>query len=117
MTLVVTPRARHVQRRVVADAGHRVDGGAGLHQGRDHLGVAPLGRPVQGRHAVPVGGVDVRAVLEQRADRVHVSDARRVGDRRVARRRREAADDGHPDGRRGGEERSGDRLRDTTLRA
>ena len=102
--LGVPAGARHVQRRVVPDAGHRVGGAAGLKEGLDHLGVAPLGRPVQGRHAVPVGGVDIGAGLEERADRRQVAHARCVGDGRVPRRR--------APGQTAGEDRGEQRPRD-----
>ena len=69
MSALATRRAARlggeVERRVLADARHRADVGAGVDQHVGELGVAALGRPVQRAHAVALRAVDVGAVLEQ----------------------------------------------------
>jgi hypothetical protein len=69
------------QRRVAADAGGRLEVGAGVEQHLRELDVALLRRPVQRGHAVGLRGVDVGAVLEERAHRITVAVHRRVDER------------------------------------
>ncbi len=59
--------AGQVQRRVLPDAGHGAGIGAGVDQHLGHLGIALVGGPVQGAHAVALRGVDVGALLDERA--------------------------------------------------
>ena len=80
--LPVAGGSGHVQRRVAADASCRVHRGAGVDQRPGHRRVVPFGGPVQGRHAVAVGGVGVLARRQQGAHRRKVARARRVGYRR-----------------------------------
>jgi hypothetical protein len=55
---------------------------AGLEQQRRHGGIAPLGRPVQRRHAVTLRHVHIGALRQQRAHRTHVAAHRGGGHQR-----------------------------------
>ena len=70
---------REMQRRVLADARYGADARAGVDEHARQLGVATLGGPVQGGHAVALRRAHVRALLEQVAQRVAIAFHRQVG--------------------------------------
>ena len=68
-----------MQRCVIAEPGGRFQIGAGIDEHLGHHDTAVFRRPVQGGHAVPLSGVCIDALFEQRAHRVDVISHGRVG--------------------------------------
>ena len=79
--------ARDVQRRMLADAGRRLEVRAGIQEHLGHLEVAPHCRPVQRGHAVGPRRLHVGAPFEQGLDGPRVAPARGIRHRRIDRRR------------------------------
>ena len=72
--------ARHVQRRVRANAGDRLHVGPRANEECGQFDVAVTRCPVQRGHAVALRCVDIDALSEQRAHALHVEPHRRVGE-------------------------------------
>ena len=73
--LNMTPAAREVERRIASDSSPGIHVGPGIDQNFSELVVAARSSPMQGRHPVSLGRVDVGTFTEKLTDHLDVAAA------------------------------------------